>query len=134
MSDSPAILSRVAALLDRLEALMPDQPASPDRAAETYLWRKVSGRGALRAVPRTYRLALSDRFGLWISLYPFSQEQYLAIVHHWLPRLGAAFERAGSRSRRSCGAAPGRAQRAHCGAARVRLGGTPCALMQPAIF
>jgi len=34
------------------------------------------------------KISLSDRFGLWISFHPFSQEQYLTIVHHWLLRLG----------------------------------------------
>jgi uncharacterized protein len=34
------------------------------------------------------KISLSDRFGLWISFYPFTQEQYLRIVHHWLRRLG----------------------------------------------
>jgi len=34
------------------------------------------------------KLSLSERFGLWLALHPFSQEQYLAIVAHWLGRLG----------------------------------------------
>ncbi|MBK1650103.1 ATP-binding protein [Rhabdochromatium marinum] len=33
------------------------------------------------------KISLSDRFGLWLSFYPFSQEQYLRVVHHWLARL-----------------------------------------------
>jgi hypothetical protein len=36
------------------------------------------------------KISLSERFGLWLSFYPFDQEQYLAIVDHWLRRLGAA--------------------------------------------
>jgi uncharacterized protein len=36
------------------------------------------------------KISLSDRFGLWISFYPFTQEQYLEIVHHWLHRLGVS--------------------------------------------
>ena len=36
------------------------------------------------------KISLSDRFGLWIAFHPFTQNQYLAIVHHWLGRLGAA--------------------------------------------
>ncbi len=36
------------------------------------------------------KISLSDRFGLWIAFHPFTQDQYLAIVHHWLKRLGAA--------------------------------------------
>jgi len=30
------------------------------------------------------KISLSERFGLWLSFYPFKQEQYLAIVHYWL--------------------------------------------------
>ncbi len=35
------------------------------------------------------KIALSERFGLWLSFYPFDQDQYLAIVRNWLKRLGA---------------------------------------------
>lgn len=35
------------------------------------------------------KISLSDRFGIWLSFYPFSQEQYLEVVHHWLEQLGA---------------------------------------------
>ena len=34
------------------------------------------------------KISLSERFGLWISFYPFSQEEYLAIVAQWLRGLG----------------------------------------------
>jgi uncharacterized protein len=30
------------------------------------------------------KISLSERFGLWISFYPFSQSEYLAIVAQWL--------------------------------------------------
>jgi predicted AAA+ superfamily ATPase len=30
------------------------------------------------------KISLSDRFGLWISFYPFKQDEYLEIVRHWL--------------------------------------------------
>jgi uncharacterized protein len=30
------------------------------------------------------KISLSERFGLWLSFYPFSQEEYLAIVAQWL--------------------------------------------------
>jgi predicted AAA+ superfamily ATPase len=33
------------------------------------------------------KISLSERFGLWLSFYPFRQEQYLEIVEHWLGRL-----------------------------------------------
>jgi predicted AAA+ superfamily ATPase len=35
------------------------------------------------------KISLSERFGLWISFYPFSQDEYLAIVAQWLGALGA---------------------------------------------
>lgn len=35
------------------------------------------------------KISLSERFGLWLSFYPFTQEQYLSIVDHWLTELGA---------------------------------------------
>lgn len=34
------------------------------------------------------KISLSERFGLWISFYPFSQEEYLAIAEQWLRTLG----------------------------------------------
>ncbi|MDQ5946847.1 MAG: uncharacterized protein QG619_2277 [Pseudomonadota bacterium] len=36
------------------------------------------------------KVSLSERFGLWISFYPFSQEEYLDIVAHWLRSLGVS--------------------------------------------
>jgi len=30
------------------------------------------------------KISLSERFGLWISFYPFSQDEYLAVVAQWL--------------------------------------------------
>ena len=34
------------------------------------------------------KISLSERFGLWISFYPFNQEEYLAIVEQWLSFFG----------------------------------------------
>ena len=34
------------------------------------------------------KISLSERFGLWISFYPFSQNEYLDIVAHWLHSFG----------------------------------------------
>jgi predicted AAA+ superfamily ATPase len=39
------------------------------------------------------RVSLSERFGLWLSFYPFRQDDYLDIVAHWLARFGV--DRAG---------------------------------------
>jgi predicted AAA+ superfamily ATPase len=35
------------------------------------------------------KISLSDRFGLWLSFYPFRQDAYLDVVAHWLGRIGA---------------------------------------------
>ena len=35
------------------------------------------------------KISLSERFGLWISFYPFSQDEYLTIAGQWLGALGA---------------------------------------------
>jgi predicted AAA+ superfamily ATPase len=34
------------------------------------------------------KISLSERFGIWLSFYPFSQDDYLEVVRHWLDRLG----------------------------------------------
>jgi len=36
------------------------------------------------------KISLSERFGLWISFYPFSQDDFLAAVSSWLDALGVA--------------------------------------------
>lgn len=43
------------------------------------------------------KISLSERFGLWVSFYPFSQDEYLTIVAQWLSGFGVealAIERA----------------------------------------
>lgn len=47
------------------------------------------------------KISLSERFGLWLSFYPFDQEAYLAIVRHWLSPLqlqGQALQQAQSQA------------------------------------
>ena len=36
------------------------------------------------------KISLSERFGLWISFYPFTQDEYLAIAAQWLRAFGVA--------------------------------------------
>ena len=36
------------------------------------------------------KTSLSERFGLWVSFYPFTQDEYLAIVAQWLRSFGVA--------------------------------------------
>ncbi|MFZ9677588.1 MAG: ATP-binding protein [Quisquiliibacterium sp.] len=34
------------------------------------------------------KISLSERFGLWVSFYPFRQDDYLTIIAHWLTHFG----------------------------------------------
>ncbi|PWB81362.1 MAG: hypothetical protein C3F11_15475, partial [Methylocystaceae bacterium] len=34
------------------------------------------------------KVSLSERFGLWVSFYPFDQDHYLEIAAHWLRTFG----------------------------------------------
>ena len=36
------------------------------------------------------KISLSERFGLWVSFYPFTQAEYLTIVAQWLSAFGVA--------------------------------------------
>jgi uncharacterized protein len=36
------------------------------------------------------KISLSERFGLWVSFYPFSQDEYLAITAQWLSSFGVS--------------------------------------------
>jgi predicted AAA+ superfamily ATPase len=36
------------------------------------------------------KISLSERFGLWLSFYPFKQDDYLGIVGHWLESFGCS--------------------------------------------
>ncbi len=35
------------------------------------------------------KISLSERFGLWLSFYPYNQDEYLNIVYYWLEQLQA---------------------------------------------
>jgi uncharacterized protein len=39
------------------------------------------------------KISLSERFGLWVSFYPFTQDDYLAIVAQWLRNLNVPEEK-----------------------------------------
>ena len=56
------------------------------------------------------KISLSERFGLWISFYPFAQDDYLAAVARWLAHFGV--EGAGDAARRGGAHARGAAVRA----------------------
>ncbi|MBV5297495.1 MAG: ATP-binding protein [Rhodoferax sp.] len=36
------------------------------------------------------KISLSERFGLWVSFYPFTQDEYLVIVAQWLSSFGVS--------------------------------------------
>jgi predicted AAA+ superfamily ATPase len=44
------------------------------------------------------KISLSERFGLWLSFYPFDQEQYLDIAAHWVQALGGKADDASRRA------------------------------------
>ena len=37
------------------------------------------------------KISLSDRFGIWLSFYPFKQDVYLDVVGHWTSKLAAQY-------------------------------------------
>lgn len=41
------------------------------------------------------KISLSERFGIWLSFYPFRQDDYLDIVQHWLRAHGCSDEQIG---------------------------------------
>jgi len=40
------------------------------------------------------KISLSERFGLWLSFYPFDQDEYLDIAAHWVGTLGGKADEA----------------------------------------
>ena len=38
------------------------------------------------------KVSLSERFGLWLSFYPFSQDDYLAAANYWVNHLGGLWD------------------------------------------
>ena len=63
----------------------------PERQSDNENWQMVDGELHPNEAVED-KIALSDRFGLWLSFYPFSQEHYLNVVRHWI---GSLAEQAG---------------------------------------
>ena len=42
------------------------------------------------------KISLSERFGLWVSFYPFDQDEYLRIAEYWLGQLGVPHDEVGN--------------------------------------
>lgn len=58
----------------------------PERHSDNENWKMVDGElHPSEAVED--KIALSDRFGLWLSFYPFTQEHFLNVVEHWVGQL-----------------------------------------------
>ncbi len=77
MSRSDELLDRAQTLLERLEAAF-----NPVGNNQDWSYKRLHhGEGVEE------KISLSERFGLWLSFYPFNQEQYLRIVDHWLEKL-----------------------------------------------
>ncbi|MCD5987067.1 MULTISPECIES: ATP-binding protein [Pseudomonas] len=61
----------------------------PEKESDNLNWQQVDGElHPSEAVED--KIALSDRFGLWLSFYPFTQEHYLNVVEHWITQLALA--------------------------------------------
>jgi predicted AAA+ superfamily ATPase len=58
----------------------------PERQSDNENWQMVDGE-LLPNEAVEDKIALSDRFGLWLSFYPFSQQHYLSVVRHWIASL-----------------------------------------------
>lgn len=61
--------------------LMPEKMADNLQARHTSSGEVHPGEAVEEA------LSLSDRFGVWLSFYPFPQDDYLVIARHWLESL-----------------------------------------------
>lgn len=60
----------------------------PEKESDNDNWQRVEGElHPSEAVED--KIALSDRFGLWLSFYPFTQDHFLAVVRHWIGSLAA---------------------------------------------
>jgi len=58
----------------------------PERQSDNENWQMVDGELHPNEAVED-KIALSDRFGLWLSFYPFSQQHYLSVVRHWIDSL-----------------------------------------------
>jgi len=56
----------------------------PEQHSDNQNWQRGDGGELHPSEAVEDKIALSDRFGLWLSFYPFSQEHYLKVVQHWI--------------------------------------------------
>jgi uncharacterized protein len=55
----------------------------PEKTSDNENWQRVDGELHPNEAVED-KIALSDRFGLWLSFYPFTQEHFLDVVKHWI--------------------------------------------------
>lgn len=56
----------------------------PEQHSDNQHWQHGDGGELHPSEAVEDKIALSDRFGLWLSFYPFSQDHYLEVVQHWI--------------------------------------------------
>lgn len=56
----------------------------PEHHSDNQNWQRGDGGELHPSEAVEDKIALSDRFGLWLSFYPFNQEHYLNVVQHWI--------------------------------------------------
>ena len=61
----------------------------PEKQSDNQNWQMVDGELHPNEAVED-KIALSDRFGLWLSFYPFTQDHFLAVVRHWVGVQAAA--------------------------------------------
>lgn len=68
----------------------------PEKQSDNEHWQLVDGEVHPNEAVED-KIALSDRFGLWLSFYPFTQDHFLSVVEHWIgelaQRAGLVWER-----------------------------------------
>ena len=70
--------------------LMPEQ-MKDNLATRHTEWKNAAGDVNVEIHPADVveeKISLSERFGLWVSFYPFRQDEYLAIVDEWMRHYG----------------------------------------------
>ncbi len=56
----------------------------PEQHSDNQNWQQGDGGELHPSEAVEDKIALSDRFGLWLSFYPFDQDHYLSVVQHWI--------------------------------------------------
>ncbi|MEB0134458.1 ATP-binding protein [Actimicrobium sp. CCC2.4] len=64
----------------------------PERMADNATYRNDESGDLHPGETVEEKISLSERFGLWVSFYPFKQDDYLAIAGHWLAHFGCTPE------------------------------------------